>query len=242
MRVLLVDDDRTAATAVIPALTGRGFAVTWLPSRYGVLDLLRRHDVVLLGTGVRDTAGADLCRRIRHASVVPIVVASAHGAVSDWIAAFQQGADDHVVKPYDVDDLVARLKAVRLRPARPAAAALDPVIVIGDIRIDLVLNEVRVDGDLIPLPRLQFQVLAMVARARGVVCPRDRLLTRLWQGRRGPAENRSLDVHVSALRRRLGRPDLLETVRGVGFRLNAQEHGAGEGSPARSRRSPGAAP
>ncbi|GLY46801.1 response regulator transcription factor [Lentzea sp. NBRC 102530] len=239
MRVLLVDHDRTSTEQVVPALTGRGFTVTWSPSRYGVLDLLARHDVVLLGSGVRDVAGADLCRRIRNASIVPIVVASACGAVSDWIAAFQHGADDHVLKPYDVDDLISRLQAVRLRPARPAASAFDPVIVIGDVRIDLVLNEVRVGGDLIPLPRLQFQVLVMVARARGVICPRDRLLARLWHGRRGPAEHRALDVHVSVLRKRLGRPELLETVRGVGFRLNAP---AREGSPAHRTPSPGGAP
>jgi DNA-binding response OmpR family regulator len=140
------------------------------------------------------------------------------------------GADDYLVKPYDVDELVARVEAVRRRRVErnPAAAEHSGVVVLGDVRVDLDRYEVTVGDRVVPLSRKEFQILALIVAERGSVCPRDHVLTQVW-GRSGPAESRSLDVHVATLRTKINRPALIETVRGVGYRLAASPGEQGEG-------------
>ena len=215
MRVLLVEDDDRVADALIPALTRRGLTVRRLAQGTGALELAPEMDVVLLDLGLPDMDGLALCRRIRSACDVAIIVVSAHGEVDDRIAGLRAGADDYLVKPYDVDELVARVGAVR---RRQGAAPATGVIKLGDVTIDLGRHEVLVAGASVALTRKEFQVLSLVVGAQGDVVTRDHILDEVW-GRRGPAENRSLDVHVATLRTKLGRPALVETVRGVGYRL-----------------------
>jgi DNA-binding response OmpR family regulator len=220
VRVLLVEDDDRVAGALIPALTRRGLAVARLAAGAGVLDRLHDVDVVLLDLGLPDIDGVTLCRQIRAVSDVAVIVVSARGEVDDRIQGLRAGADDYLVKPYDVGELLARVEAVRRRrehngPPEP------PVINVGDVTVDLARHEVLVDGQPVALSRKEFQVLALVAGARGAVCSREHVLNEVW-GHRGPAESRSLDVHVATLRTKLGRPTLIETVRGVGYRLGGQ--------------------
>jgi DNA-binding response OmpR family regulator len=219
VRVLLVEDDDRVAGALTPALTRRGLTIKRLASGAGVLELVHEVDVVLLDLGLPDVDGIVLCRRIRAVSDVAVIVVSARGEIDDRIQGLRSGADDYLVKPYDVDELVARVEAVRRRRGeRPAASEPAGVIRAGDVSVDIGRHEVQVDGQSVSLSRKEFQVLALVVSARGAVCSREHVLNEVW-GHRGPAESRSLDVHVATLRTKLGRPALIETVRGVGYRL-----------------------
>ncbi|HEV7979982.1 response regulator transcription factor [Amycolatopsis sp.] len=223
MRVLLVEDDDRVAGALTPALARRGLAIKRLASGAGVLDRVHEVDVVLLDLGLPDIDGMVLCRQIRAVSDVAVIVVSARGEVDDRIMGLRAGADDYLVKPYDVDELVARVEAVRRRRVERIAAATPAsagVVNLGDVRVDLDRHEVTVSDRVVALSRKEFQVLALIVMARGSVCTRDHVLNEVW-GRSGPAESRSLDVHVATLRTKIARPALVETVRGVGYRLAA---------------------
>ncbi|PPK62236.1 response regulator transcription factor [Actinokineospora auranticolor] len=220
MRVLLVEDDDRVADALTPALVRRGLAVRRLASGAGVLDLVNEVDVVLLDLGLPDVDGVVLCRQIRAASDVAVIVVSARAEVDDRIVGLRAGADDYLVKPYDVDELVARVHAVRRRRSDRGGAP-SGVVQLDGVRVDFDRHEVTVDSEVVPLSRKEFQVFSLIVGAEGSVCGRDLILAEVW-GRAGAAENRSLDVHVATLRTKLGRPALIETVRGVGYRLSGQ--------------------
>jgi DNA-binding response OmpR family regulator len=219
VHVLLVEDDDRVADALIPALNRRGFTVDRLAGGREALEHLSGVDVVLLDLGLPDVNGVTLCRQIRAASDVAIIVVSARGEVDDRILGLHAGADDYLVKPYDVGELVARVHAVRRRRADPGpGAAPSELVRVGDVEVDLSRHEVTVAGEGVSLSRKEFQVLALVVGAGGAVCTRERILVEVW-GRSWPGANRTLDVHVATLRTKLGRPWLVETVRGVGYRL-----------------------
>lgn len=226
MRVLLVEDDDRVAEALVPALTRRGFTVDRQATGRGTLDRLLGVDVVLLDLGLPDVDGVTLCRSIRAASDVAIIVVSARGEIDDRILGLHAGADDYLVKPYDVGELVARVHAVRRRRGDPVGVGGTgtEVFTIGDVRVDLARHEVTVAGSVVALSRKEFQVLALVVAAGGAVCTRERILAEIW-GRTWSGANRTLDVHVATLRTKLGRSDLLETVRGVGYRLGTPTSG-----------------
>ncbi|MEV0681553.1 response regulator transcription factor [Actinosynnema sp. NPDC050436] len=222
MRVLLVEDDDRVAEALVPALTRRGFTVDRQATGRGTLDRLSGVDVVLLDLGLPDVDGVTLCRSIRAASDVAIIVVSARGEIDDRILGLHAGADDYLVKPYDVGELVARVHAVRRRRGDPVGVGVagTEVFEAADVRVDLARHEVTVAGEPVALSRKEFQVLALVMAAGGAVCTRERILAEVW-GRTWAGANRTLDVHVATLRTKLGRPALLETVRGVGYRLSS---------------------
>jgi DNA-binding response OmpR family regulator len=220
VRVLLVEDDDRVAHALVPALAKRGLAVRRLAGGRGVLDLVGEVDVILLDLGLPDVDGMTLCRQIRAVSDVAVIVVSARGEVDDRIHALQAGADDYLVKPYDVGELVARVHAVRRRSADKTGGHEEPITFRG-VAVDVGRHEAIVDGQPVNLSRKEFQVLALIMGARGEVVRREQVLGEVW-GRNGAAENRSLDVHLATLRTKLGRPDLIETVRGVGYRLSGR--------------------
>jgi DNA-binding response OmpR family regulator len=217
VRVLLVEDDDRVAHALVPALAKRGLGVRRLAGGRGVLDLVNEVDVILLDLGLPDVDGMTLCRQIRAVSDVAVIVVSARGEVDDRIHALQAGADDYLVKPYDVGELVARVHAVRRRSGDKTGGHEEPITFRG-VAVDVGRHEAIVDGQPVNLSRKEFQVLALIMGARGEVVRREQVLSEVW-GRNGAAENRSLDVHLATLRTKLGRPDLIETVRGVGYRL-----------------------
>jgi DNA-binding response OmpR family regulator len=221
VHILLVEDDDRICAALRPALHRHGMSTTRLDRGRDVLNHLEGVDVVLLDLGLPDRDGMDVCRDIREVSEVPVLVVTARGEIDDRILGLHSGADDYLVKPYDVGELVARIHAVHRRRRVPASADGGPgdgVVEVGDVHVDLDRHQVTVDGDQVALTRKEFQVLAMLARADGAVCTRNQIVAEVW-GRTWPGANRTLDVHVATLRTKLGRPELVQTVRGVGYRF-----------------------
>jgi DNA-binding response OmpR family regulator len=249
VHILLVEDDDRVAAALRPALHRHGMTTTRLSRGRAVAEHLAGVDVVLLDLGLPDVDGVDVCRAIRAAGDVPVIIVSARGEVDDRIQGLDCGADDYLVKPFDTGELLARMHAV-LRRRAPAPVPGDPaqVVTVADVCVDLARHEVGVAGRPVALARKEFQILALLAAARGAVVPRGRIVAEVW-GRSWPGANRTLDVHVATLRTKLGRPELVTTVRGVGYRLGMPEsppaEATGTGAPRRAseeRTEPGSRP
>jgi DNA-binding response OmpR family regulator len=219
VHILLVEDDDRVAAALRPALHRHGMTTARLARGRDVADHLDGVDVVLLDLGLPDVDGADVCRAIREAGDTPVIVVSARGEVEDRIQALHLGADDYLVKPFDTGELLARMHAVlRRRAPAPADPAVGEVVTVADVTVDLRRHAVTVAGRPVALTRKEFQILALLAGAGGAVCTRARIVAEVW-GRSWAGANRTLDVHVATLRTKLGRPELVATVRGVGYRL-----------------------
>jgi DNA-binding response OmpR family regulator len=228
MHILLVEDDDRVAAALRSALHRHGMSLTRLGCGRGATDHLGGVDVVLLDLGLPDIDGVDVCRAIRAVSDVPVIVVSARSEVDDRILGLHSGADDYLVKPYDVGELVARVHAVYRRHRTGSRAELPgsgDVVRLADVTIDLARHTVSVDGGSVTLSRKEFQVLAMLASSGGAVCTRNRIVAEVW-GRSWAGANRTLDVHIASLRTKLGRGELIQTVRGVGYRLGLPGTGA----------------
>lgn len=220
MRILVVEDDDRVAAALEAFLARSGYATVRAADGGAALDLLDADtEVVLLDLGLPDMDGVDLCRRIRGRSEVPIVVVTARSQVAERIKGLRAGADDFVVKPYDVHELLARIEAVtrRSRPVRPESDARVQLRG-GGVQIDLVARQVLVDEAPIELTRKEFDIIAVLARYPGVAVPKERLIREVWNTDwRGFGH--SLEVHVGAIRKKTGARGIIETVRGVGYRL-----------------------
>jgi len=182
MHILLVEDDDRVAAALRPALHRHGMSMTRLDRGRGAVDHLAGVDVVLLDLGLPDIDGVDVCRAIRAASAVPVIVVSARGEVDDRILGLHSGADDYLVKPYDIGELVARVHAVyRRRRAGPRAdGEAAAVVVLDEVTIDLDRHTVTVGGRSVMLTRKEFQVLALLASSGGAVCTRNRIVAEVW--------------------------------------------------------------
>jgi DNA-binding response OmpR family regulator len=222
VHILLVEDDDRIAAALRPALHRNGMTTTRLSRGRGAVDHLAGVDVVLLDLGLPDIDGVDVCRAIREVSEVPVIVVSARGEVDDRILGLHSGADDYLVKPYDIGELVARVHAVYRRRRVVSSAGPEDVVVVDEVSVDLHRHSVTVGGRPVNLTRKEFQVLALLASSGGAVCTRSRIVAEVW-GRSWAGANRTLDVHVATLRTKLGRADLVQTVRGVGYRLGVPE-------------------
>jgi DNA-binding response OmpR family regulator len=221
VHILLVEDDDRIAAALRPALRRHGMTTTRLSRGRGAVDHLAGVGLVLLDLGLPDVDGVDVCRDIRAVSAVPVIVVSARGEVDDRILGLDSGADDYLVKPYDIGELVARVHAVyRRRRAETVSGGAEDVVEVDGVTVDLTRHTVSVEGRPVTLTRKEFQVLALLASSGGAVCPRSRIVAEVW-GRSWAGANRTLDVHVATLRTKLGRPELVQTVRGVGYRLGS---------------------
>ena len=228
MRVLLVEDDDRVAAALADLLRRHGALVTRAASGAEALAA-GEVDLVLLDLGLPDMDGTAVCRALRRASDVPIIAVTARAEERDRVLGLRTGADDYVVKPYSSAELLARIEAVLRRSARPAAASALPQPVAEPapeavrwdaVVVDLAARRVRVGGADVRLSRKEFDVLRVLVGARGAVCTREQLLDEVW-GATLFGSTRTLDVHIATLRGKLGDPDLVQTVRGVGYRLRA---------------------
>ncbi|MFF4361629.1 response regulator transcription factor [Streptomyces sp. NPDC001604] len=243
MRLLLVEDDDRIAGPLAEGLNRYGFAVDRVKTGAAALAAPAA-DLVLLDLGLPDMDGIDVCRTLRAHSAVPIIMITARGEEADRIVGLELGADDYLAKPFGVRELVARIRAVtrRTHPERhpqPTAAAPVPggpvsahtrahaaedrgVQHLGSLTIDRRTRSVTLDGRLLALTPKEFDLLAYLAGDPGAVWSRQQILDAVWDPHYfGPT--RTLDVHVSALRRKLGDPAWIATVRGIGFRLTVPD-------------------
>ena len=214
--MLVVEDDEPIASALVSGLQREGFAAESAGSAAEALNALPA-DFILLDLGLPDRDGIDLFRSLRAVSAAPIIMVTARGEEQDRIAGLDLGADDYVVKPFGVRELVARINAVMRRSGQKEAETM-PVQVIDGVEIDRRVREVRVEGELIAFTPKEYGILEFLARDPGAVITRQELLDVVW----GPhwfGTTKMMDVHVASLRRKLGSPDLIETYRGVGFKL-----------------------
>jgi len=216
MRALLVDDDRELARLLSDYLESHGVDLVHVEDGAIALERLAREafDLVLLDVMLPSLDGFEVCRRIRASHPVPIVMLTARGDDNDRVVGLEIGADDYVPKPFSPRELLARVKAI-LRRAEPAPR--ENMLALGDVTIDVEGREVTVDGHQVELTAKEFDLLTYFVESPGVVHSRDRLLDRVW-GMSYPGGTRTVDVHVGQLRRKLGRPELIRTVRGAGYK------------------------
>ncbi|MEV7084310.1 response regulator transcription factor [Streptomyces sp. NPDC093085] len=226
MRLLLVEDDDHVAAALSAVLAKHGFQVVHARSGEEALRAVLPANggppfaVVLLDLGLPDQDGFQVCGKIRKITSTPVIMVTARADVRSRIHGLNLGADDYVVKPYDTGELLARIHAVSRRtvsgeePGQPGESAQR----LGPLTLELPTRRVAVAGTAVQLTRKEFDLLALLAQRPGVVFAREQIISEVWRtGWEGMG--RTLEVHVASLRGKLGMPALIETVRGVGYRL-----------------------
>jgi two-component system KDP operon response regulator KdpE len=219
--VLVIEDDTSLRRALRTSLKARSFEVLECPTAEDGLVLVAddRADVVLLDLGLPDMDGIEALRRMRTFSEIPVVVLTARDRQQDKIDALDAGADDYVTKPFDVEELLARIRAV-LRRA-PQSSTAPALIETDDLAIDLVRRQVRLDGDVVHLTKTELALLEQLATQPGKLLTHEYLLRQVW-GRGYGSESNYLRVYVGQLRRKLGddatNPRLIVTEPGIGYR------------------------
>jgi two-component system, OmpR family, response regulator RegX3 len=226
VRVLVVEDDPAIAGPLVRGLTRAGYEVEHVATAAGALAATSI-DLVLLDLGLPDADGIDVCRELRATSDVPIIVVSARTDELDRVLGLELGADDYVVKPFGIRELIARIRAVsrRLPPASQGTSAAPSgqdgdATTVGRLHLDRRTRRVHLGDREVDLTPKEFDVLAVLLRDPGAVYRRETLITEVWDTN-WYGSTRTLDMHVAALRRKLGDPRWIETVRGVGFRLGS---------------------
>lgn len=215
----MVEDDDAIAEPLVTGLERAGFAVHRVATAAAALSA-ETSEFVLLDLGLPDGDGTDVCRELRARSDIPIIVITARGDEIDRVVLLELGADDYLVKPFGLRELIARIRAVARRTASRQGPGA-PLQLEG-LEIDLRSRRVTLDGQELVLTPKEFDLLAFLASDPGAALSRQAILEAVWDAHWfGPTK--TLDVHVAALRKKLGDPRWIETVRGVGFRLSVPE-------------------
>jgi DNA-binding response OmpR family regulator len=217
--VMVVEDDPNIGALVRTYLQRDGYQALWVRSGEEALAELGRHpiELVVLDIGLPGIDGYEVCRRIDGR--VPVIMLTARDEEADVVAGLELGADDYVTKPFSPRQLTARVKAV-LRRAGAAGQAND-VSTLGPITLARGSREVLVDGREVELTQREFDLLEYMLRHAGQVVTRDELLEAVW-GFVFPGQTRTVEVHVAQLRKKLGHPDLIRTVRGLGYKASTR--------------------
>lgn len=224
--VLVVEDEDSLVDALSVGLKREGFVVAVARDGLEALRLFdtTRPDLVLLDVMLPKLSGIDVCRDIRSRSSVPIIMVTAKGTEIDAVVGLEVGADDYVVKPYRLRELVARMRATMRRVPRGGEHPEQDseAMEVGPVRLDPGRHEVTVRGDDVRLPLKEFELLEILLANAGRVLTRDTLIDRVW-GPRYFGDTKTLDVHIKRLRNRLeddpGNPALIITIRGLGYRF-----------------------
>jgi len=214
--VLVIEDERHIADIVRIALERDGHRAICVRTGEEGLAELPRHQIalVVLDIGLPGIDGLEVCRRIRSVSQLPLIMLTARDEESDRVAGLELGADDYVSKPFSPRELAARVKAVLRRTgARPAEADVQ----IGDVALSRARHDVTVADEPVALTATEFELLAFLMENPGLLFSREALLERVW-GLEFPGGTRTVDQHVAQVRAKLGRPALIETIRGAGYR------------------------
>ncbi|MPY59546.1 response regulator transcription factor [Streptomyces spongiae] len=237
MRVLLVEDDHSIADPLQRGLTRYGHTVHWVSTGKDALRTAPASDMVLLDLGLPDIDGLDVCRHLRADSDVPLIMISARDSETDKVVGLELGADDYLVKPFLVRELIARMRAVQRRrgtiapPSGPFPSGSGrPGVVIdlpsprrapdtyGRVVLDRQAHRVFLDGAEVPLPPREYALLAFLTEQPDTLVTRETIMTSVWDTN-WFGSTKTLDTHVSALRHKLGDALTIQAVRGVGFRL-----------------------
>ena len=216
--ILLVEDEYSIGQLVRSYLERAGYRVVWVTSGEVALSERSRHPVklVILDVGLPGMDGFEVCRRIRAQTTTPIVMLTARDEEPDRVIGLELGADDYVTKPFSLRELSARVRAVLRRVESPTEEA--EVLTLGDVVLVRESLEVTVAGGQVELTAKEFRLLAFLGDHAGKVVSRETLLDRVW-GMAYAGGTRTVDVHVAQLRRKLGRPELIRTVRGAGYKV-----------------------
>jgi len=216
MRILVVEDEDAIADPLVDGLRREGYHVDRAATGADALDETLKPDLVLLDLRLPDVDGLDVCRALRSRSAVPIIIVTARGEESDRVVGLELGADDYVVKPFGARELIARIRAVMRRSSERRDG--DGAIRVGELSVDGRSRRAQLAGRELELTPKEFDLLSALARDPGAAISRRRLLEEVWETSwYGSAK--TIDVHIASLRRKLGDPGWIETVRGVGFRL-----------------------
>jgi DNA-binding response OmpR family regulator len=216
--ILVAEDDSNIGALIRTYLERDGFTTVWVRDGEAVLTELPRHPVglVVLDIGLPGIDGLEVCRRI--GGRVPVIMLTARDELADRVAGLELGADDYLTKPFSPRELTARIKAV-LRRSKGNQAP-EAMLVLGPMTMSPAARDVLVDGHEVELTQREFDLLEYLVRRRGQVVTRDQLLEEVW-GFITPGETRTVEVHVAQLRKKLGQPSLIRTVRGVGYKAVA---------------------
>jgi DNA-binding response OmpR family regulator len=229
--ILVVEDEESIAEPLAEALQRDGFEPVLAGTVAAALERLEAGmpDLVLLDVMLPDGDGRDVLRRIRSSSATPVIMLTARGEETDRVVGLELGADDYVTKPFSAAELSARIRAVlrragaREQPADEAAAQV-ATLAVGGVRLDPETRRATLEGDELELTLKEFELLRVLMESAGRVVRRERLMAEVWDTT-WLGSTKTLDVHVSGLRRKLGDdpsdPRYLQTVRGVGFRFQA---------------------
>jgi len=226
IKVLLVEDEDSFVEALSVGLAHEGFEVTVARDGAEALDLFETSspDLILLDLMLPKLSGIDVCRQIRSYSSVPIIMVTAKGEEIDAVVALEVGADDYVIKPYRLRELVARMRAVlRRAPGDDAVLPDDALTELGGLRLEPETRRAYVRGDEVHLRRKEFELLRLLMENAGRVLTRDVLIDRVW-GSDYVGDTKTLDVHIKRLRTQVEEdpkaPVLITTIRGVGYRFD----------------------
>ncbi|WP_028927971.1 response regulator transcription factor [Pseudonocardia acaciae] len=217
MRVLLVGDDLRMAQALTRSFARHEIRTSHVFSPQQGMAALNEADLVLLDLALPDIDGLEVCRQIRATRNLPVIIISGRAEVGHRILGLRAGADDYLAKPVDAEELIARMHAARRRLINEV---MPGKVFFQDVVVDLCRRSVTVGGTEVRLSRKEFEILALISVNANEVCTREMLALRLWN-RPWSAAGNTVAVHISTLRAKIGRPTLIETVRGVGYRLAA---------------------
>ena len=234
-RILLVEDEENYRVPLAFSLRRDGFDVVQAADGVEAVEAVEAFeaagpsgggsiDLVLLDLMLPRLSGIEVCRRIRRASTVPVIMLTARDSEADTVVGLRIGADDYVTKPYSYRELLARVNAVLRRSRGEEQEPAEPVLEVGRVRMDVGRHEVAVDGEAVAMPPREFELLELFMRNPGRALARGEIIDRVW-GADYVGDTKTLDVHVKRIRAKIevepGEPRLLVTVRGVGYKLVA---------------------
>ncbi|MBE4717660.1 response regulator transcription factor [Pseudarthrobacter sp. AB1] len=219
MELLIVEDDDAMASALAAAVATAGHHPTRVARGADALLVHRKFEVILLDLGLPDMDGLEVLRKLRQVTPVPILILTARDDERSVVLGLRSGADDYLVKPVKLVELLARIEAVTRRAGRNSALRQQSVV-LGELEIDLERRVAALRSEVLPLTATEFDLLALLASHAGSVVTREQILDALW-GDAFVASSRSLDVHLTGLRAKLQLPGFIINVRGVGYRVEA---------------------
>ena len=223
MKILIVEDESSLAEPLSFLLRKEGFETVIAEDGQKAIDLFQsqRPDLILLDLMLPQLSGTEVCKRIRAVSMVPIIMLTAKDDEVDKVLGLELGADDYVTKPYSARELVARIKAV-LRRGADLALDGETVLQVANIKMDVDQHKVWLDGQLIPMPLKEFELLCELMRNAGKVMSRSQLIDHIW-GSDYVGDTKTLDVHIKRLRSKFEKdqanPELIQTIRGLGYKM-----------------------